>query len=206
MWFWYHVFFLKKRNRDILITWPNGAILVFLTWGGRNYISPQNVRNLRWVCAWKISIDWHINNQNLCKHSTHFLSPLWVIKLKNTDWSCMLWKPFNQPRPVKFQPDNSWPAADRLFCGCQHLPIVMYCLSKFCAIFAYTIPWSERLHIVTPDLLLLWALRSNSLGHFHPFLDISPRGGYSVRKLMGVCRWPLKIGPKKIEGKMKFGA
>ena len=32
------------------------------------------------------------------------------------------------------------------------------------------------------------------------------RGGYSVRKLMGVCRWPLKIGPKKIEGKIKFGA
>ena len=32
------------------------------------------------------------------------------------------------------------------------------------------------------------------------------RGGYSVRKMMGVCRWPLKIGPKKIEGKMKFGA
>ena len=31
-------------------------------------------------------------------------------------------------------------------------------------------------------------------------------GGYSVRKLMGVCRWPLKIGPKKIEGKIKFGA
>ena len=30
--------------------------------------------------------------------------------------------------------------------------------------------------------------------------------GYSVRKLMGVCRWPLKLGPKKIEGKMKFGA
>ena len=28
-----------------------------------------------------------------------------------------------------------------------------------------------------------------------------PGGGYSVRKLMGVCRWPLKIGPKKIEGK-----
>ena len=30
----------------------------------------------------------------------------------------------------------------------------------------------------------------------------SPRGGggggYSVRKMMGVCRWPLKIGPKKI--------
>ena len=31
-----------------------------------------------------------------------------------------------------------------------------------------------------------------------------PRGGYSVRKLLGVCRGPLKIGPKKIEGKMVF--
>ena len=30
-------------------------------------------------------------------------------------------------------------------------------------------------------------------------------GGYSVRTLMGVCRWPLKIGPNKIEGNMKFG-
>ena len=29
-------------------------------------------------------------------------------------------------------------------------------------------------------------------------------GGYSVRKLLGVCRGPLKIGPKKIEGKMVF--
>ena len=171
MCFWYHVFFLKKRNRDILITWPNGAILVFLTWGGRNYISPQNVRNLRWVCAWKISIDWRIKNQNLCKHSTHFLSPLWVIKLKNTDWSCMLWKPFNQPRPVKFQPDNSWPAVLWLsaFTHCHVLFIKVLC--HFCI--HDRIPWSERLHIVTPDLLLLWALRSNSLGHFHPFLDIS---------------------------------
>ena len=25
-------------------------------------------------------------------------------------------------------------------------------------------------------------------------------GGYSVRKPMGVCHWPLKIAPKKIEG------
>ena len=32
----------------------------------------------------------------------------------------------------------------------------------------------------------------------------SPGGGYSVRKLLGVCRGPLKIGPKKIEGKMVF--
>ena len=31
------------------------------------------------------------------------------------------------------------------------------------------------------------------------------KGGYSDRKPMGVCRWPLKIGPKKIEGKMEFG-
>ena len=36
--------------------------------------------------------------------------------------------------------------------------------------------------------------------------QVQPRGEYSVRKMMGVCRWPLKIGPKKIEGKMKFGA
>ena len=33
---------------------------------------------------------------------------------------------------------------------------------------------------------------------------IIPGGGYSVRKLLGVCRGPLKIGPKKIEGKMVF--
>ena len=32
------------------------------------------------------------------------------------------------------------------------------------------------------------------------------RGGYSAWKLMGVCRWPLKIGPKKIEEKIEFGA
>ena len=32
------------------------------------------------------------------------------------------------------------------------------------------------------------------------------RREYSVWKLMGVCRWPLKIGPKEIEGKMEFGA
>ena len=31
-----------------------------------------------------------------------------------------------------------------------------------------------------------------------------PGGGYSVRKLLGMCRGPLKIGPKKIEGKMVF--
>ena len=31
-------------------------------------------------------------------------------------------------------------------------------------------------------------------------------GGYSAWKLMGVCRWPLKIGPKKIEEKIEFGA
>ena len=36
--------------------------------------------------------------------------------------------------------------------------------------------------------------------------EVTSRGGYSVRKMMGVCRWPLKIGPQKIEGKMKFGA
>ena len=33
---------------------------------------------------------------------------------------------------------------------------------------------------------------------------LAPWGGYSVRKLLGVCRGPLKIGPKKIEGKMVF--
>ena len=33
------------------------------------------------------------------------------------------------------------------------------------------------------------------------------RGGViSAWKLMGVCRWPLKIGPKKIEEKIEFGA
>ena len=37
-------------------------------------------------------------------------------------------------------------------------------------------------------------------------MGVGGGGGYSVRKLMGVCRWLLKIGPKKIEGKMKFGA
>ena len=31
-------------------------------------------------------------------------------------------------------------------------------------------------------------------------------GEYSAWKLMGVCRWPLKIGPKKIEEKIEFGA
>ena len=31
-------------------------------------------------------------------------------------------------------------------------------------------------------------------------------GGYSAWKLMGVCRWPLKIGPKKIEEKIEFAA
>ena len=34
----------------------------------------------------------------------------------------------------------------------------------------------------------------------------TPGGGYSAWKLMGVCRWPLKIGPKKIEEKIEFGA
>ena len=33
---------------------------------------------------------------------------------------------------------------------------------------------------------------------------LSPGGGYSVRKLLGVCRGPLKIGPQKIERKMVF--
>ena len=37
-------------------------------------------------------------------------------------------------------------------------------------------------------------------------IHVSRGGGYSVRKMMGVCRWLLKIGPKKMEGKMKFGA
>ena len=31
-------------------------------------------------------------------------------------------------------------------------------------------------------------------------------GGYSVRKLLGVCHGPLKIGPQKIEAKWYFGA
>ena len=35
---------------------------------------------------------------------------------------------------------------------------------------------------------------------------VLPGGGYSAWKLMGVCRWPLKIGPKKIEEKIEFGA
>ena len=34
---------------------------------------------------------------------------------------------------------------------------------------------------------------------------LTPGGGYSVRKLRGGCRGPLKIGIKKIEGKMVFG-
>ena len=34
--------------------------------------------------------------------------------------------------------------------------------------------------------------------------NLNPGGGYSVRKLLGVCRGPLKIGTKKIEGKMVF--
>ena len=42
---------------------------------------------------------------------------------------------------------------------------------------------------------------SNQL-HFNP----GGGGGYSAWKLMGVCRWPLKIGPKKIEEKIEFGA
>ena len=29
--------------------------------------------------------------------------------------------------------------------------------------------------------------------------------GYSVQKLIGVCRWPLKTGPKKTEGKWNVG-
>ena len=37
-------------------------------------------------------------------------------------------------------------------------------------------------------------------------LWVKPGGGYSAWKLMGVCRWPLKIGPKKIEEKIEFGA
>ena len=35
---------------------------------------------------------------------------------------------------------------------------------------------------------------------------VNTRGGYSAWKLMGVCRWPLKIGPKKIEEKFEFAA
>ena len=37
-------------------------------------------------------------------------------------------------------------------------------------------------------------------------VSAAARGGYSAWKLMGVCRWPLKIGPKKIEEKIEFGA
>ena len=35
---------------------------------------------------------------------------------------------------------------------------------------------------------------------------LAPGGGDSAWKLMGVCRWPLKIGPKKIEEKIEFAA
>ena len=44
------------------------------------------------------------------------------------------------------------------------------------------------------------------LGETRTYLSymVSTRGGYSVRKLLGVCCGPLKIGPKKIEGKMVF--
>ena len=50
--------------------------------------------------------------------------------------------------------------------------------------------------------------------HKTTFMIVHPGGGvgwgvgvyvYSVQKLMGVCRWPLKIGPKKIEGKWNLG-
>ena len=35
--------------------------------------------------------------------------------------------------------------------------------------------------------------------------DILNPGGYSVRKMMGVCRWPLKIGPKRSREKWNWG-
>ena len=44
-----------------------------------------------------------------------------------------------------------------------------------------------------------------NMDYFQIMLFIVTPGGYSVRKLLGVCRGPLKIGPKKIEGKMVFG-
>ena len=48
---------------------------------------------------------------------------------------------------------------------------------------------------------------SKIIQHIHDqncFIRPPGGGGYSVRKLLGVCRGPLKIGPKKIEGKMVF--
>ena len=46
------------------------------------------------------------------------------------------------------------------------------------------------------------AHQGNSSGNWIP----GGGGGYSAWKLMGVCRWPLKIGPQKIEEKIEFGA
>ena len=60
----------------------------------------------------------------------------------------------------------------------------------------------------TPDSAVTWPRsRFNTSGPDplgFDWEDLAARGGYSVRKLLGVCRGPLKIGPKKIEGKMVF--
>ena len=54
------------------------------------------------------------------------------------------------------------------------------------------------------ESLVSWP--NSELGPEYLVLILLAGGGYSAYKLMGVCRWPLKIGPKKIEEKIEFGA
>ena len=68
------------------------------------------------------------------------------------------------------------------------------------------IGWSKyrlRLPCVTMHCGLMWPVGIPTIFIGHWQSPCTP-GGYSVRKLLGVCRGPLKIGPQKIEGKMVF--
>ena len=60
-----------------------------------------------------------------------------------------------------------------------------------------------------------WGISTSNFYYLLSIIRVHPRlaiwcivtcTGYSAWKLMGVCRWPLKIGPKKIEEKIEFGA
>ena len=72
-----------------------------------------------------------------------------------------------------------------------------------------TIGFADRnqdIPMVYPDVPRLHSRKQAQPRDMRTLSGPGGEGGYSIWKPMGVCRWPLKNGPKKIEGKMEFGA
>ena len=86
----------------------------------------------------------------------------------------------------------------------EKVAIVYICTEALICESAVGVPWLSSLaHHPTHPLQWASYTRSSSFTNYSSRYRMSRGGGYSAWKLMGVCRWPLKIGPKKIE---EFGA